>query len=482
MHQKNVYFLLLDIRSEEIMDALIDQKDFIQKKLLKGKIYLLLLAWVKNPRIKNFIQNEHNIIFQDILWYEFKEIDMQIEALYLFLKNNMNHLKYRIANELFSHENELLMQMNMDDPTYLNPDIRQDSINLLSFFWGESNVILKFRKKIIKISRSSGHILLLGKEGLEQKEIAHYIHSISDRSKEKFQVIDAQKLPESLHKIRFSDKNLRELPGYNKIYYNSKKSLKGTLLLHNIHTLSWEMQGHLLNLLEEDQKKIFSEDWSILGSQKIILSADSQLEKMVTQGIFRQDLFSRINSSYLRIPELKERGFDLIYIVDQFCKWYRKKYQKSFYVSPFLKIQLLKCKWERNVSQLYDFLSKMATLSNSIIDDMEALKILRPDIDFSIKVSEPDHVVQDSFGSGYNEQNDAFLRENENHLQPTLFSKNTLQGKFHPGLANVEISYIQLILKAHKGNMAEAARVLGISRKTLYNKVKTYKIKIGRIA
>ena len=303
-------------------------------------------------------------------------------------------------------------------------------------------------------------MVLLGEKGFEQELIAYYIHSISRRSEKNFKLIDFGNIPQKLYDSAVFEEISSVLDNKDGYPGSWQEKNIATIFMHRIELLSWEQQTILMNFLQAleiwNRKKKFKVQmlFSILKDPKDLLDT----------GIFRQDLLNKISLRIVRIPSIFERGHDIILIIDQYLDWYRKKYQKQVNISPRLKLEIADYFLKKSVDEIYTNLEKWFSLSKQGIDDAEAFKIIHRYMPSASRIKDHQRL------------NTSFLREREDQEIRNLFSDSSLTNTFQPELDKIEKMYIQYVLNSQEGNMAKASRTLGISRKTLYRKVKDHQL------
>lgn len=303
-------------------------------------------------------------------------------------------------------------------------------------FIGESEAIGKLKDTIYKLSDTDANILILGENGTGKDLIARIIKHLSPRSNEAFVTIDLGSIPEQLFES--------ELFGYEKGAFTDAKKPKpgrmemasgGTLFLDEIGNLSLPMQAKLLTALE---KKYITRLGSVEHTHidvRLISATNSNLNNMIDEGTFRQDLLYRINTIELHIPPLRERGNDIILLAEHFLKVYNKKYKKNITsINREAKNKLLKYQWPGNVRELQHIIERAVIMSET--------NIIRPD-DFM-------------FAKSNKKQSD--LSETDLNLE------------------TLEKNAIEKAIKISKGNYTIAAEMLGISRFSLYRKIDKLKL------
>jgi DNA-binding NtrC family response regulator len=298
---------------------------------------------------------------------------------------------------------------------------------------GHSPEMEKVFNLIPEVAKSDASILLAGETGTGKELVAKAIHAESPRSRLPFIAINCGAIPESLLES--------ELFGHQKgVFTGATRARKGflevvsggTLFLDEIGEISPKMQINLLRVLEE--KKITS-----IGSRepvdvdfRLISATRRDLKKEVTEGIFREDFFYRINVIMIEIPPLRKRKKDIPLLVEHFLKKYCQETTK--YVDHVTRdaMELLRhYEWPGNVRELENAIERAVVLSKSRTLGVEDLSFIRPpDLKFSQNLS----------------------------------------------LRGMEKAYIQQILEENNWNVTQAAKILEINRVTLHKMIKRYRL------
>jgi len=310
---------------------------------------------------------------------------------------------------------------------HLNENISQQFPDII----GESNEIRDVFKTINKVAKTDANILILGENGTGKELIAREIHKKSNRSNEVFLNLDVSALPDSLFES--------ELFGYVKGAFTDAKTdkpgrielaSKGTLFLDEIGNLSFTAQSKLLTVLQNREISRLGANYKIPIDIRLICATNKSIHQMVAEEKFREDLLYRINTIQIDVPPLRSRLDDIPLLISYFKKKYEDKYQKNSCVidkSVFKKLS--NYNWPGNIRELQHVIEKAV-----ILCDNESLQ----EKDFWFGISS------------------------------TTKLKDTLD------LSENEKRIIIRAIEQNKGNYSIAAKDLGISRKTLYNKLKKY--------
>ncbi|WP_423129680.1 sigma-54-dependent transcriptional regulator [Gaoshiqia sp. Z1-71] len=299
---------------------------------------------------------------------------------------------------------------------------------------GSSPQLMQVLKIVRKVAKTDTNVLITGENGTGKELIAREIHRLSDRSNEVLVSVDMGAVSESLFES--------ELFGHVKGAFTDARenragkfevANKGSLFLDEIGNLSFHLQAKLLAALQNREITRIGSNQPVPVDIRLICATNKNLPELVAQGLFREDLLYRINTIQIEVPPLRERGNDILSLADFFLRKYTYKYNK-----PTLKInsqaqeKLLRYNWPGNIRELEHSIEKAVILSEN--------NILKAD--------------------------DFFLRP----VSGIKAETDTLK------LEEMEKKLISLALDKNPGNVSAAAEQLGITRQTLYNKMKKFGI------
>lgn len=311
--------------------------------------------------------------------------------------------------------------------TNLRSEIEQDQ----NYFNSTSPKMMGIMSMVKKVAKTDANILILGENGTGKEVLARQIHSLSNRKENMFVSVDLGTIPESLFES--------ELFGYEKGAFTDAKESKpgklepasgGTLFLDEIGNLSLEAQKKLLTTIQNKKITPVGSSRQIDIDVRLITATNTDLYEAAENKQFREDLLYRINTVTIEMPALRDRQEDIKGLSDHFLKIFSDKYQKKIEgisESGFKYLQYYN--WPGNIRELQHAIEKAVILSESNI---------LSDNDFS-------------------------------------FRKSTSTAKLDTlDLENNEIRIIKAALEKHNYKYTEAAKELGITRRTLYNKIKKY--------
>lgn len=293
-----------------------------------------------------------------------------------------------------------------------------------------------------KVSKTDASVLITGESGVGKELFAQAIHNSSSRSDRPFIDINCGAIPAALFES--------ELFGYEKGAFTGavKEGKKGkldmakggSLFLDEIGEMPLDLQVKLLRVLQERQFYRVGGTQPIPFDVRIIAATNRDLEEMVEKGFFRQDLYYRLNVVSLNIPPLRERIEDIPELIQLFLKEFSVKYKKPVpALDPEVMYTFMHYPWTGNIRQLRNTIERLI-----ILGDEEVIL--------------PSH-LPDNFIKG---------------IKPQIAASSTSETASLP-VSNEE-EKIKFALTKTYGNKTAAAKMLGISRVTLYNKMKKYGI------
>jgi len=323
---------------------------------------------------------------------------------------------------------------------------------------GKSSTFLATKKFAERISGSNSSVLLIGDSGTGKELFAHAIHNSSMRSSLPFVAINCASIPEHLLES--------ELFGYDDgAFTGAKKGGKkgqfemannGTLFLDEIGDMPLSMQSKLLRVLQEKEVQRVGGQKSIAVDVRIIAATHRDLEKLVEEGKFRQDLYYRLNVIKIEIPPLRERKEDIPLISQSLLKKLERKfYRKGIELSAEVKERLMKHEWPGNIRELENVLERSINVLDGKTIEVAHLPLYLRDME-----SETSFVKTPQ-------------SPNKMPAPKTLLPIDSLKET----LARAEKEAIIHALDITNGNKQEAAKLLGIGKTSFYEKCKLHAIK-----
>lgn len=242
---------------------------------------------------------------------------------------------------------------------------------------GNSQVLLNVKNKTLKIAQSDSSVLICGKSGTGKELFAQSIHNASSRKNNPFIAINCASIPESLLES--------ELFGYDAgAFTGAKKGGKsgyfelahmGTLFLDEISEMDFNLQARLLRVLQEKEVIRIGGDTVVNVDVRIISATNKNLEELVRQNKFREDLYYRINVLRVDIPELSNRKEDIPLLIDIF----KQQNDAQFTINDEGLEVVLNYNWVGNVRELRNFVERLKCIGKDNLDKNDVCECL--DID-----------------------------------------------------------------------------------------------------
>lgn len=304
-------------------------------------------------------------------------------------------------------------------------------------YWGESAPMRQLRGIVEKVARTDANILITGENGTGKEMLAREIHRLSERGKAPLVTVDMGAITESLFES--------ELFGHVKGAFTDAKADRpgkfeianhGSLFLDEIGNLSYHLQAKLLTVLQQRSVIRVGDNTPIPIDIRLICATNRDLPEMVCEGHFREDLLYRVNTIHLEIPPLRERPEDILPLARIFLEKYAALYKRAVpTLSPDAEKQLREYPWMGNIRELEHAIEKALIIADGPMLDGRSLNL--PEAQGATPATKADA----------------------------------------PGATTLEEMEYQMIKAAidkFSGNLSLAANQLGISRQTLYNKMKRF--------
>lgn len=300
-------------------------------------------------------------------------------------------------------------------------------------YWGESPAMRQVRALVEKVAATDANILITGENGTGKEVLAREIHSLSLRKQQPMIAVDMGAITETLFES--------ELFGHTKGAFTDAHTDRagkfeiadnGTLFLDEIGNLPYHLQAKLLTVLQRRSVIRVGSNTPIPVNIRLVCATNRNLQEMVNKEEFREDLLYRINTIHIEIPSLRERKEDIIPLSEiflaRFCQQYGKRSMK---LSNEAKEKLISHPWYGNIRELEHALEKAVIISDGTILSGSSFQLPQ-------KKEMPESAV------------------------------STLE--------EMELKMIQKAIDKCKGNLSAVASQLGITRQTLYNKMKKFNL------
>lgn len=374
------------------------------------------------------------VLFINLPWVAKRDYESVLTLLLLAASALVQRLHLR---QLIEAEQQKLLTENV----ILKQQLRQE--NRLQNIIGNSREMREVYEKVAQVAHAATTVLLRGESGTGKELVAQAIHYNSPRSEAPFIRVNCAAIPETLIESEFF--------GYEKGAFTGAVARKkgrfeladgGTIFLDEVGDLSPMTQVKLLRVLQEHEFERVGGLETLKVDVRIIAATNADLEALMARGVFREDLYYRLNVFAIYLPPLRERKSDILLLADHFMIKYGRQHGKSIQrISTPAIDMLMRYHWPGNVRELENCIERAVL------------------------------VCEDQVIHSY-------------HLPPTLqtaeSSGTPLRWSLTEAVASYEKELIQDALKSARGIRAKAARMLGITERIIAYKIGLYQIDVRR--
>ncbi len=335
---------------------------------------------------------------------------------------------------------------------------------------GESEAIKSRIWQAAHFAGSKFNLHIHGESGVGKELFAQSVHNASDNRQGPFVALNCASFPENLIESELFGYVGGAFTGASKSGQMSKFELAdgGTLFLDEIGDMQLQFQAKLLRVLETNTVTRIGSSTSIPFNVRIISATNLDLEKMVEEGTFRRDLYYRLQVLNLDIPPLRERERDVLLIADHFLETIAEMNgERKKVFSPEAEEEMLRYSWPGNIRELKNAMNRISVLSKGETIQLEDLQTA-------------------IYSKGHYAQQQALPQTAKPEAAPRKETREddphaTPQERIAAKMKNVEDANIDLLREALElagGSKGDAAELLGVSRKTMYNLLHKYHMEI----
>ncbi|EAS44543.1 sigma-54-dependent Fis family transcriptional regulator [Photobacterium profundum] len=339
---------------------------------------------------------------------------------------------------------------------------------------GRSESISQVRRLIEQVSSTDASVLILGESGTGKEVVARNIHYHSSRGKGPFVPVNCGAIPSELLES--------ELFGHEKGAFTGAISSRkgrfelaegGTLFLDEIGDMPMSMQVKLLRVLQERSFERVGGNNTIKVNVRIVAATHRNLDEMIADNTFREDLYYRLNVFPIEMPALRERIEDIPLLLQELLARMEAEGAKLIHFTPRAITSLMEHEWAGNVRELANLVERLIILYPGEMVDVNHLPMkyryshipdFQPEDNFLSTEEQEQSALADMFASTYVEEEDP---AGLNDLPPEGLNLKEM-------LAELEVEMIRQALEAQAGVVSRAADMLGMRRTTLVEKMRKY--------
>lgn len=351
------------------------------------------------------------------------------EELLIRVEKAIEHQKLSKENVILSEQNKTLLEEIGKEYNFNNIVGKSDAMK----------TIFELIDKLAKDGQST--VLITGESGTGKELVARAIHFNGPRASKAFMPINCATLTQNLLESElFGHEKGSFTDAYKQKLGKLELADKGTLFLDEIGTLPLDLQSKLLRVLQEKEFTRVGGTENIKIDVRIIAATNTNLEKAIEDGKFREDLFYRLNVLPIHLPPLRQRRDDISLLIDHFLKKYNSMKNKNIKLSNEAIELLQNAEWRGNIRELENVIERLVLVADK--DNIEAKELVKYNI------------------------------INTKQGLPTQSKELPMKNLIKNISNEYEKELIQKTLQKYNGNVTKASKELGIARETLHRKIK----------
>jgi len=351
--------------------------------------------------------------------YDFIEKPLSLDKVLLAANNALNYNRLETELDLFREKERQKHQIT-----------------------GHSRVINELRKQIELVAPTDAWVLIVGENGTGKELVAHTIHRLSKRNTKPLIEVNCAAIPDDLIES--------ELFGHEKGAFTGATTMKrgkfdqandGMLFLDEIGDMSLKAQSKVLRILQEQRFERVGGNRTIRVNVRVIAATNKNLEDEMKKGLFREDLYFRLNVIPIRVAPLRDRTDDIPELVDEFLDEFSREIKKERkYLSPDALELLKKYNWPGNVREIKNLMERLAIMC-------------------------PEKVI---------ETKDIPFPYNTRKIEDSKFEDFSSFETLKEAREIIEKTFIAGKLEQYGGNISKTAEAIGVERSNLHKKIKAY--------
>ena len=339
------------------------------------------------------------------------------------------------------------------------------------FIVGNSPLILELKKLLTQVSDTDASILILGESGTGKELVARAIHNLSSRSSNNFIPVNCGAIPKDLLESElFGHKKGAFTGAYSDRKGRFHLADKGTIFLDEIGDMQLDMQVKLLRVLQEKVVDPVGSNSPVKVDVRVVAATHQNIESLIKEGKFREDLYYRINVIPIEIPPLRSRIEDIDLLINKFIEKNTIHFDDS--VIGYLKAY----HWPGNIRELINFIQRIKAIANTNKIKLEEIPdFVLPRIDANLKNNAKDNGMNNIKKESI-DFNDLLVDKNNDEKEENLNFIPETGVDLKKSVTDMEIALIKEALKKSDGNVTKAAKLLTLGRTTLIEKINKYKL------
>ncbi|MBK1793052.1 nitrogen regulation protein NR(I) [Devosia sp. WQ 349] len=334
---------------------------------------------------------------------------------------------------------------------------------------GRSTAMQDIYRALARLMQTDLTVMVTGESGTGKELVARALHDFGKRRNGPFVAINMAAIPRDLIEAELFGHEKGAFTGANaRSSGRFEQAEGGTLFLDEIGDMPMDAQTRLLRVLQEGEYTMVGGRTPIKTNVRIVAATHRDLSQMIRQGLFREDLYYRLNVVPIRLPPLRERTDDIADLVAHFLRAAQREGEPLKTVSPEAIRLMQNYSWPGNIRELENLVRRLAAL---YADEQISAEIVQNELNIADRISAPTMAAGPvDLSMAVETHVGEVLREYEPNLPPA--------GLYQRVIDRVEAPLIAMALNACGGNQIKAADLLGLNRNTLRKKIRTHSIEI----
>jgi two-component system nitrogen regulation response regulator GlnG len=328
---------------------------------------------------------------------------------------------------------------------------------------GRSAAMQDIYRVIARLTQTDLTVMIMGESGTGKELVARALHDYGKRKRGSFVAVNMAAIPKELVESELFGHERGAFTGAtNRGVGRFEQAEGGTLFLDEIGDMPLEAQTRLLRVLQQGEYTTVGGRTPITTDVRIIAATNRDLRQLIQQGLFREDLYYRLNVVPLRMPPLRERGEDIPDLVHHFLRKAEEEGLPAKRVDREGIDALRRYRWPGNVRELENLIRRLAVLRSGDVISVAAIGAELSEPDWQVGTGEGEDAA--NVGAAFERYlNQMFLAHGDNLPPPGLYDRM---------LREMERPLLSISLVATRGNQIKAAQLLGLNRNTLRKKIR----------
>ena len=333
---------------------------------------------------------------------------------------------------------------------------------------GRSTAMQDIYRALARLMQTDLTVMITGESGTGKELVARALHDFGKRRKGPFVAINMAAIPRDLIEAELFGHEKGAFTGANtRSSGRFEQAEGGTLFLDEIGDMPMDAQTRLLRVLQEGEYTMVGGRSAIKTNVRIVAATHRDLSQLIRQGLFREDLYYRLNVVPIRLPPLRERVDDISDLTQHFLKVAQQDGEPIKSISPDAIRLMQNYSWPGNVRELENLVRRLSAL---YADESISAEIVQNELNIAERPRTTGVAGSVDVSMAVETHVGQLLREHEPNLPPA--------GLYQRVIDRVEAPLIAMALNACGGNQIRAADLLGLNRNTLRKKIRTHSIEI----